>query len=406
MMSASSDSSMASSSPENAAQAGHPPEPKFNSIEQSGTKWQTPSIYENLTVLPTAGAFGQVCSALNSLTDREVAIKKLSRPFQSNMDAKRTCREVSLLTYMRHENVISLVDVFSPDLSEDNFRELYIVTQLAGTDLNRIVKTRSLELENSHVQFIAYQIFRGLKYIHSAGIIHRDLKPANIAITEDCSAKIIDFGLARLADSDSMTGYVSTRWYRAPEILANWTHYNHTSDVWSVGCIIAEMITRQPLFPGHDHIDQLKKNLQLIGIPDQEFIDKLALPAAQRFFEGLPRYERTKVSNIHGLEDADERVIDLLEKIFVIDTGSRINVGAALAHPYFSDYHDPDDEPVAEHPFEEKYLLDLDKIQPKNQCEYLRKKVREQVLAWRADNPYNAMKKPQDYNLEDKSRSS
>ena len=132
-------------------------------------------------------------------------------------------------------------------------------------DLNNIIKIQ--KLTDDQVKFIIYQIMRGLKYIHSAGIIHRywsplsllqteysprrDLKPSNLAVNEDCDLKILDFGLARPTDAE-MTGYVATRWYRAPEIMLNWMHYNQTVDIWSVGCIMAELLTGRPLFPGDD----------------------------------------------------------------------------------------------------------------------------------------------------------
>ncbi|KAM7428614.1 Mitogen-activated protein kinase 14 [Porites harrisoni] len=147
--------------------------------------------------------------------------------------------------------VIGLLDVFTPDTSFDEFKDVYMVTALMGADLNSILKCQ--KLTDEHVQFLVYQILRGLKYVHSAGVIHRDLKPSNIAVNEDCELKILDFGLARMAEEE-MTGYVATRWYRAPEIMLNWMHYNKTVDIWSVGCIMAELLTSKTLFPGNDHI--------------------------------------------------------------------------------------------------------------------------------------------------------
>ena len=124
-----------------------------------------------------------------------------------------------------------------------------MVTPLMDLDLGNIIKIQ--KLTDDQVKFIIYQIMRGLKYIHSAGIIHRDLKPSNLAVNEDCDLKILDFGLARPTDAE-MTGYVATRWYRAPEIMLNWMHYSQTVDIWSVGYIMAELLTGRPLFPGDD----------------------------------------------------------------------------------------------------------------------------------------------------------
>ncbi|NWV93210.1 MK14 kinase, partial [Machaerirhynchus nigripectus] len=204
-------------------------------------------------------------SAFDTKTGLRVAVKKLSRPFQSIIHAKRTYRELRLLKHMKHENVISSwypinhLDVLSvahiTGTSNAShvfaFVHRYLVTHLMGADLNNIVKCQ--KLTDDHVQFLIYQILRGLKYIHSADIIHRDLKPSNLAVNEDCELKILDFGLARHTD-DEMTGYVATRWYRAPEIMLNWMHYNQTVDIWSVGCIMAELLTGRTLFPGTDRI--------------------------------------------------------------------------------------------------------------------------------------------------------
>ncbi|NWT10867.1 MK14 kinase, partial [Vireo altiloquus] len=191
-------------------------------------------------------------SAFDTKTGLRVAVKKLSRPFQSIIHAKRTYRELRLLKHMKHENGIFILILFKRLLHSPRvFVHRYLVTHLMGADLNNIVKCQ--KLTDDHVQFLIYQILRGLKYIHSADIIHRDLKPSNLAVNEDCELKILDFGLARHTD-DEMTGYVATRWYRAPEIMLNWMHYNQTVDIWSVGCIMAELLTGRTLFPGTDRI--------------------------------------------------------------------------------------------------------------------------------------------------------
>ena len=117
---------------------------------------------------------------------------------------------------MNHENIIGLLDTFYHGTTLEQFQQIYLVTHLMGADLNNIIRTQ--RLTDDHVQFLVYQMLRGLKYIHSAGVIHRDLKPSNLAVNEDCELRILDFGLARPAESE-MTGYVATRWYRAPEIM-------------------------------------------------------------------------------------------------------------------------------------------------------------------------------------------
>ena len=327
----------------------------FYKVELNRTHWEIPERYQMLSPVG-AGAYGQVCSALDvkSADSIKVAIKKIARPFQSAIHAKRTYREIRMLKHMNHENIIGLLDIFSPSQTLKDFGDVYLVTHLMGADLNNIVRTQ--RLSDDHVQFLVYQILRGLKYLHSANIIHRDLKPSNLAVNEDCELKILDFGLARHAD-DEMTGYVATRWYRAPEIMLNWMHYNKTVDIWSVGCIMAELLTGKSLFPGTDHIDQLTRIMSLVGTPGTELLAKITSAEARNYILSLPvmdkRDFRKYFVGTSGL------AIDLLEKMLELDPDKRITAEEALAHRYLQQYADPDDEPVSEpydQSFEEKDL--------------------------------------------------
>ncbi|XP_025782278.1 mitogen-activated protein kinase 12 [Puma concolor] len=181
--------------------------------------------------------------------------------------------------------VIGLLDVFTPDETLDDFADFYLVMPFMGTDLGKLMKHE--KLSEDRIQFLVYQMLKGLKYIHAAGIIHRDLKPGNLAVNEDCELKILDFGLARQADSE-MTGYVVTRWYRAPEVILNWMHYTQTVDIWSAGCIMAEMITGKTLFKGSDHLDQLKEIMKVTGTPPDEFVQRLPAECRRRHMKGSP----------------------------------------------------------------------------------------------------------------------
>lgn len=319
----------------------------FIQVELNRTVWEVPEKYQNL--LPVgSGAYGQVCSAEDTKTvlkdgsNLRVAIKKLARPFQSAIHAKRTYRELRMLKHMNHDNIIGLLNVFTPSQNLADFSDVYLVTHLMGADLNNIVKTQ--KLSDEHVQFLVYQILRGMKYVHSAGIIHRDLKPSNIAVNEDCELKILDFGLARPTENE-MTGYVATRWYRAPEIMLNWMHYHQTVDMWSVGCIMAEMLTGKALFPGTDHIDQLTRILVLCGTPSEETLNKITSEEAQNYIRSLPKMERKSFSEV--FKGANPLAIDLLEKTLEVDTDKRISAEQSLAHPYLAVYADPTDEPIS-----------------------------------------------------------
>ncbi|XP_011840991.1 PREDICTED: mitogen-activated protein kinase 12, partial [Mandrillus leucophaeus] len=240
----------------------------------------------------------------------------------------------------RKPAVIGLLDVFTPDETLDDFTDFYLVMPFMGTDLGKLMKHE--KLGEDRIQFLVYQMLKGLRYIHAAGIIHRDLKPGNLAVNEDCELKILDFGLARQADSE-MTGYVVTRWYRAPEVILNWMRYTQTVDIWSVGCIMAEMITGKTLFKGSDHLDQLKEIMKVTGTPPAEFVQRLQSDEAKNYMKGLPELEKKDFASI--LTNASPLAVNLLEKMLVLDAEQRVTAAEALAHPYFESLHDTEDEP-------------------------------------------------------------
>ncbi|KAG6871776.1 MAPK protein hog1 [Termitomyces sp. Mi166 len=288
------------------------------------------------------GAFGLVCSAKDQLNGTSVAIKKIMKPFSTPVLAKRTYRELKLLKHIQHENIISLSDVFISPLED-----MYFVTELLGTDLHRLLTSRPLEKQ--FIQYFLYQILRGLKYVHSAGVVHRDLKPSNILVNENCDLRICDFGLARIQDPQ-MTGYVSTRYYRAPEIMLTWQKYDVAVDIWSTGCIFAEMLEGKPLFPGKDHVNQFSIITELLGTPPDDVIETICSENTLRFVQSLPKRERVPFSQKLRTDDPD--ALDLLEKMLVFDPRKRIDATQSLAHEYVAPYHDPTDEPVAEEKFD------------------------------------------------------
>ncbi|KAI4262963.1 MAG: hypothetical protein L6R42_001870 [Xanthoria sp. 1 TBL-2021] len=306
-----------------------------------GTTFEITSRYTDLQPVGM-GAFGLVCSAKDQLTSQAVAVKKIMKPFSTPVLAKRTYRELKLLKHLRHENIISLSDIFISPLED-----IYFVTELLGTDLHRLLTSRPLEKQ--FIQYFLYQILRGLKYVHSAGVVHRDLKPSNILVNENCDLKICDFGLARIQDPQ-MTGYVSTRYYRAPEIMLTWQKYDVEVDIWSAGCIFAEMLEGKPLFPGKDHVNQFSIITELLGTPPDDVIQTIGSENTLRFVQSLPKRERQPLAN--KFKNADPLAIDLLEKMLVFDPRQRVKAGDGLAHEYLAPYHDPSDEPAAEEKFD------------------------------------------------------
>lgn len=212
--------------------------------------------------------------------------------------------------------------------------------------------TRSSYVEQRHQatsQLLTDIAQRGLKYVHSAGVVHRDLKPSNILVNENCDLKICDFGLARIQDPQ-MTGYVSTRYYRAPEIMLTWQKYDVEVDIWSAGCIFAEMLEGKPLFPGKDHVNQFSIITELLGTPPDDVIATICSENTLRFVQSLPKRERQPLKN--KFKNADPQAIELLERMLVFDPRKRVKAGEALADPYLSPYHDPTDEPEAEEKFD------------------------------------------------------
>nr|GEW39004.1 mitogen-activated protein kinase homolog MMK2 [Tanacetum cinerariifolium] len=294
------------------------------------------------------GAYGIVCAATNAETREEVAIKKIGNAFDNRIDAKRTLREIKLLRHMEHENVIALKDIIRPPLKE-NFNDVYIVYELMDTDLHQIIRSNQ-PLADDHCRYFLYQILRGLKYVHSAHVLHRDLKPSNLLLNSNCDLKIGDFGLARTtSETDFMTEYVVTRWYRAPELLLNCSEYTAAIDIWSVGCILGEIMTRQPLFPGRDYVHQLRLITELIGSPDDASLGFLRSDNARRYVRQLPQYPRQQFSA--RFQNTSPGAVDLLEKMLIFDPNRRITVDEALSHPYLAPLHEINEEPVCPRPF-------------------------------------------------------
>eukprot|EP00727_Mastigamoeba_balamuthi_P012338 m51a1_g7727 putative mitogen-activated protein kinase (411) ;mRNA; f:154916-157005 len=301
------------------------------------------------------GAYGIVCSARMEAPDgpRNVAIKKIPRAFSNVEDSKRLLREIKLLKHFNHENIVRIVDIIRPRAYED-FDDVYIVSELMDSDLHQIIKSGQ-QLTDEHVQYFLYQILRALRYIHSANVIHRDLKPGNILINANCDTKICDFGLSRPIGSTPdqqkdihMTLYVVTRWYRAPEVLLC-DAYSKPIDIWSVGCILAELLGHRPLFPGENHWRQLPIIISIVGSPTEGEIAHLDNAKAKQFVRQLPQSTRVPFSKI--FPRANPLAVDLLEKMLQFDPAKRCTIEEALDHPYIASLHDPNDEPICHAPF-------------------------------------------------------
>ncbi|XP_014830298.1 PREDICTED: mitogen-activated protein kinase 7 isoform X2 [Poecilia mexicana] len=311
-------------------------------------KFDVGEEYDVIETIGT-GAYGVVSSARRRDNGQQVAIKKISNAFEVVTNAKRTLRELKILKHFKHDNIIAIKDILQPNLPHSAFKSVYVVLDLMESDLHQIIHSAQT-LTPEHTRYFLYQLLRGLKYVHSANVIHRDLKPSNLLVNESCELKIGDFGMARGLSSHPeesycfMTEYVATRWYRAPELLLSLNHYSLAIDMWSVGCIFAEMMGRKQLFPGKNYVHQLQLILSVLGTPPEGLIGSIRADRVRSYVQSLP--SRTPVPLAKLYPQAEASALDLLQAMLQFDPRERISVTEALAHPYVSKYHDPDDEPT------------------------------------------------------------
>ncbi|KAM6951166.1 LOW QUALITY PROTEIN: mitogen-activated protein kinase 7 [Aplochiton taeniatus] len=304
--------------------------------------------YEVIETIGT-GAYGVVSSARRKDNGQQVAIKKISNAFEVVTNAKRTLRELKILKHFKHDNIIAIKDILQPNIPHSAFKSVYVVLDLMESDLHQIIHSHQ-PLTPEHTRYFLYQLLRGLKYVHSANVIHRDLKPSNLLVNENCELKIGDFGMARGLSSHPeeshsfMTEYVATRWYRAPELMLSLHHYSLAIDLWSVGCIFAEMLGRKQLFPGKHYVHQLQLILTVLGTPSESVIGAIGAERVRSYVQSLPLRAPVPLAKLYPQAERD--AVDLLAAMLRFDPRHRISVTQALEHPYLAKYHDQDDEPV------------------------------------------------------------
>eukprot|EP00921_Rhytidocystis_pertsovi_P013726 GHVQ01022299.1.p1 GENE.GHVQ01022299.1~~GHVQ01022299.1.p1 ORF type:complete len:1579 (+),score=350.90 GHVQ01022299.1:471-5207(+) len=449
---------------------------------EGNNKWEVPCRLSFQKKIGS-GAYGCVVSFYDNVNKQSVAVKKIGNAFKDFIDAKRILREIKILRHLRHDNIISILDIFSPPSVD--FNDVYLVSELMETDLAKVIYSKQ-HLLDDHVQYFVYQILRGLLYLHSGNVLHRDLKPSNVLVNLNCDLKICDFGLARAlntptnqnsknedntlmssdtssldytadtdprckrpppsqqqtkssntfqpssscewrhtdvpqsnrdlygtrlmpssvveeyngstavrgvagtdrgmqeeemggggslsysgfgnvdsvlnnggcgggkkketvieAVNDELTEYVVTRWYRSPEIMLYPHHYEKPVDIWSVGCIFAELVGRKALFAGRDHLDQLAQIVQVLGNPTGDDLDWMPSSvhylAARKYLDKLPDTPGEAFEDM--FPSLSKEGMDLMYKMLKFNPKERISVEEALRHEYFEGLHVPEDEP-------------------------------------------------------------
>ncbi|XP_065837996.1 cyclin-dependent kinase 1-like [Oscarella lobularis] len=277
------------------------------------------------------GTYGVVYKGRNRQTGQLVALKKIRLTSEEEGVPSTAIREISLLKELQHPYVVKLEDVLHQE------SKLYLVFEFLQYDLKHYLdKLPDLQLVDPMlVKSYTYQILVGILHCHSRRVLHRDLKPQNLLIDKNGVIKLADFGLARAFGIPVRvyTHEVVTLWYRAPEILLGSQRYSTPMDIWSIGCIMAEMITKKPLFHGDSEIDQLFRIFRTMGTPTEEMWPGVTqLPDYKPTFPKWTSQPLTKV--VPGL---DPLGIDLLQKMLVYNPAKRISAKAAIEHSYFDD---------------------------------------------------------------------
>ncbi|XP_042641826.1 mitogen-activated protein kinase 15 [Tyto alba] len=293
------------------------------------------------------GAYGIVWKAIDRRTGEIVAVKKIFDAFRNRTDAQRTFREIMFLQeFGEHPNIIKLLDV----IRAQNDKDIYLIFESMETDLHAVIKKGNL-LKDIHKCYILYQLLKATKFIHSGNVIHRDQKPSNILLDADCFVKLCDFGLARSLcqmnedqGNPALTEYVATRWYRAPEILLSSQSYTKGVDMWSIGCILGELLLGKPLFPGTSTVNQIEQILRVIPAPSPE--DILAMQSDYKASVINRMISRQRVTFEEILPSSTPLpALDLLKKLLVFNPDKRLTAEEALHHPYVKRFHCPAREP-------------------------------------------------------------
>ncbi|XP_020706973.2 cyclin-dependent kinase-like 1 [Athalia rosae] len=312
--------------------------------------------YESLEVVGE-GSYGVVMKCRHRDTGQIVAIKKFLETEEDVHVRKMALREIRMLKKLRHENLVNMIEVFR------RRKRFYLVFEYLDhtllDELEAVGTGLGVDVSRRHI----FQVLRGLNYCHMNHIMHRDVKPENVLVSPNGIVKLCDFGFARMLSgpNESCTDYVATRWYRAPELLVGDSRYGKGVDVWAVGCLYAEAISGDPLFPGDSDIDQLYQIMKLLGnlCPKHQTI-----MARSNNMRGIKRVTTDigMIGSIRSLRSVfpswPTTTIDFLAQCLRMDPETRSSCTTLLDHPLFTQDH-----------FSERFLSELQHIIAKEMME-------------------------------------
>jgi len=278
------------------------------------------------------GSYGVVFKCRNRENGTIVAIKKFVESEDDPLIRKIAMREIRMLKQLKHPNLVNLIDAFRRK------RKLHLVFEYCDHTVLNELEEHPNGLSEQSIKKITYQVLRAVEFCHQHNCIHRDVKPENVLVTKTGVVKLCDFGFARLltGPGDEYTDYVATRWYRAPELLVGDTQYGPPVDVWAVGCVFAELLSGQALWPGRSDVDQLYLIKRSLGDLIRRHID---IFRNNQFFRGI------NIPDCDQMESLDQRFLgtskqamDFLKKCLVMEPEDRLTCTELLEHPYFDDF--------------------------------------------------------------------
>ncbi|RDA93352.1 hypothetical protein CP533_0333 [Ophiocordyceps camponoti-saundersi (nom. inval.)] len=288
-----------------------------------------PSSFQQLEKLGE-GTYATVFKGRNRQTGELVALKEIHLDSEEGTPST-AIREISLMKELKHENIVALHDVIHTE------NKLMLVFEYMDGDLKRYMDTHGERsaLKPATIQSFMYQLLKGIDFCHQNRVLHRDLKPQNLLINSKGLLKLGDFGLARAfgIPVNTFSNEVVTLWYRAPDVLLGSRTYNTSIDIWSAGCIMAEMYTGRPLFPGTTNEDQIIRIFRIMGTPTER-----TWPGITQYPEYKPTFQMYATQDLRNILPAiDPTGIDLLQRMLQLRPELRISAHEALQHPWFSD---------------------------------------------------------------------